>query len=198
VDRSTQAEDRSEAAHKTAREAHIKGLEEHLQALTAENKELVAKLRDTQDLIAVWRHKAQAVLLGHMSITILCPRAECTVNGSHLEMDGWNPEKLRAEFEREVLPRYTRVFVEEEDRFGKGALGSSRPEVVDQAMREFADIFRERLSAMLSAPSAAAAVANTTGKEVAAPHGTHGPQTPNHAGASGAANAHRVGSKSRR
>merc|ERR1719414_257899 len=97
-----------------------------------------------------------------MNITILCPRAECNVRGEHLEIDSWNPELLREEFEKEVLPRFVRIFVQESEA---GQAAVARPEAVDRTMQEFADVFRERLTAMLSAPNAAAAAAtNVSGK----------------------------------
>ena len=35
------------------------------------------------------------------------------VSGERIEMDSWNPQRLREEFEREVLPHFTRIFVDE-------------------------------------------------------------------------------------
>merc|ERR1719174_1861169 len=100
----------------------------------------------------------QAKAFGQMNVTILCPRAECTVSGERVEMDSWNPKRLRDEFEREVLPRFTRVFVEEAEKSSGSKAPKARSEAVDKAMQDFAETFRERLSAMLSAPNAAAAV----------------------------------------
>jgi len=76
------------------------------------------------------------------------------VNGTRIEVDSWNPAKLRSEFEEQVLPRFTKVFVEETGENGAQA----KPDAVKRTMEEFAITFRERLSAMLSAPNANAAV----------------------------------------
>merc|ERR1712242_400106 len=98
--------------------------------------------------------------LGQMNVTILCPRAECTVNGETLAMDSWNPAKLRQDFEREVMPRFSRMFVEE---VAPGAKPTKfRPEAVERSMQEFAEVFRARLTAMLAAPNAAAAASAAT------------------------------------
>eukprot|EP00929_Paragymnodinium_shiwhaense_P033748 TRINITY_DN18479_c0_g1_i3.p1 TRINITY_DN18479_c0_g1~~TRINITY_DN18479_c0_g1_i3.p1 ORF type:complete len:519 (-),score=157.52 TRINITY_DN18479_c0_g1_i3:482-2038(-) len=148
--------------------------------LRKKSAELETQMKDRLEQLELWRDTAQKQMLGQMNVTILCPRAECTVNGDHLQMDSWDPAKLRAEFERDVLPRFARVFVEEEPR-GSGAAAAAsrkpskastgapgkRPEVVERAMKEFADVFRDRLAAMLSAPTAAQAVhaaRGTTGK----------------------------------
>lgn len=160
VDRGTQKED-SQAA---AREAELSKLEARVKSLVAEAAELSDGLRTTQEGEEAWKKMAQSQALGRLNITILCPRAECTVNGDRLEMDSWDPTKLREEFERDVLPRFSRVFVEVEPAgAGTGGGGQKkdrpRPEVVEKTMQEFADVFRKRLSTMLAAPSAAAAVA---------------------------------------
>merc|ERR1712187_39176 len=98
----------------------------------------------------------QSKAFKQMNVTILCPRAECTVSGEQIKIDSWNPNRLREEFEREVLPRFTRVFVEEATDASKSS--KARSEAVDRAMQDFAETFRQRLSAMLAAPNAAAAV----------------------------------------
>mmetsp|Transcript_32657 Transcript_32657/g.59950 ORF Transcript_32657/g.59950 Transcript_32657/m.59950 type:complete len:125 (-) Transcript_32657:48-422(-) len=105
-----------------------------------------------------FQRMAQTRAFGQLNVTILCPRAECTVSGERVEMDSWNPARLREEFEREVLPRFTKVFVDEASGTTGQKTNRARSEAVDRAMQEFAETFRERLSAMLSAPNAAAAV----------------------------------------
>lgn len=163
MDRSVQCEDLA-----------MKDLAEEMRRLKAENESLGAEalqlqhgLRRTREGEEAWRHMAQSTALGRLSITILCPRAECTVNGERVEMDSWNPTKLKREFESEVLPRFARVFVEE-GRLGSPSQAHVRPEVVERTMQEFADIFRVRLSAMLAAPSATAAVAAAGGAQMRA------------------------------
>lgn len=158
IDRATQAQDdrldvalKREAAH----EARIQELEDQLARLTEQNQELTDEHKKAKESAEAFQHMAQSKAFGQMNVTILCPRAECTVSGERVEMDSWNPARLREEFEREVLPRFTRVFVDE----NSGQKGSkARSEAVDKAMQDFAETFRERLSAMLSAPNAAAAV----------------------------------------
>jgi len=161
VDRGSQAEDGSlEAAMKkvTAGETRIEELEAQLVQLTQENEALAVDKRKAQEDAKAFQQMAQTKAFGQMNVTILCPRAECTVSGERIEMDSWNPQRLREEFEREVLPRFTKVFVEETQSGTAPKGGKARSEAVDRAMQEFAETFRERLSAMLSAPNAAAAV----------------------------------------
>lgn len=161
VDRGSQAEDGSlEAAMKrvTAGEVRIEELEAQLVQLTQENEALAVDKRKAQEDAKAFQQMAQTKAFGQMNVTILCPRAECTVSGERIEMDSWNPQRLREEFEREVLPRFTKVFVEETQSGTAPKGGKARSEAVDRAMQEFAETFRERLSAMLSAPNAAAAV----------------------------------------
>lgn len=158
IDKGCQAEDdRLEVALKRqARDADkIAELEAKIAQLTGEKDVLKADLLKSQETAEAFQHMVQTKAFGQMNVTILCPRAECTVSGERIEMDSWNPKRLKDEFEREVLPRFTRVFVEESN----GCKGSkTRSEAVDRAMQDFAETFRERLSAMLSAPNAAAAV----------------------------------------
>merc|ERR1711920_801297 len=129
--------------------------ETRIGALTSENTSVTSRLKTLQEDAEIWRQASLKKSLGQMNITILCPRAECTVNGERIEMDSWNPAKLQAEFEREVLPRFANVFVEDSNDNAKKSRG--RPGAVERTMQEFAEIFRERLAAMLSAPNAAAA-----------------------------------------
>lgn len=136
--------------------ARIEALLKEANANTAKLAQQVASLEEG---VKVWREKATKQLLGQVNITILCPRAECNVNGHTVEMDGWNPEVLKREFEREVLPRFTRIFVEQA---GEGG-GSARTQAAQKASKEFAEAFRERLSSMLSAPTAESAVATKGG-----------------------------------
>lgn len=163
VDKHTQKDD-SDAAH---RKVEMAKLDHRVKALVAEAAESAAAKKAAREDEEAWKHMAQSKALGQLNVTILCPRAECTVNGARLEMDSWDPARLTAEFEREVLPRFSRVFVEE--HFGEEKT-RPRPEAIDRTMAEFAEVFRKRLAAMLAAPSAAAAVA------------AHGPQAPGAAG----------------
>jgi len=161
IDRGSQAEDGSlQAAMKrvNAGETRIEELEAQLVQLTQENEALAADKRKAQEDAKAFQQMAQTKAFGQMNVTILCPRAECTVSGERIEMDSWNPQRLREEFEREVLPRFTKVFVEETQSGTAPKGGKARSEAVDRAMQEFAETFRERLSGMLSAPNAAAAV----------------------------------------
>lgn len=103
----------------------------------------------------VCQQAAFSQLLGKLNITILCPKAECTIGGDRIEMDSWNPARLREEFELEVLPRFSRLFVEE---VPDGSKTSGRSHAVEQTMQEFAEVFRQRLASMLSAQSATSAV----------------------------------------
>jgi len=165
VDAGSQAEDKVAKAKSAELEARLKDLESLARDLAAENSNLADSLRTAKEEAEVWQQAAQSRVLGQMNITILCPRAECTVNGAKVEMDSWNPAKLREEFEREVLPRFARVFVEDVPPNGGGGAAQAqggkkpRPEAVERTMQEFADVFRERLSTMLNAPSAQAAAA---------------------------------------
>jgi len=161
AEKSTQAEDdRLVAALKreAAQEARIDDLEGQLALLSVENEALAAEKLKEKEKAEAFQHMAQTKAFGQMNVTILCPRAECTVSGERIEMDSWNPERLREEFEREVLPRFTRVFVEEADKNAPKGASKARSDAVDRAMQDFAETFRERLSSMLSAPNAQAAV----------------------------------------
>lgn len=160
VDQATQAEDErlEELLERDAkRETRLRELEARLLQLSNENDALKADCLKYKEQSEAFQHMAQTKAFGQMNVTILCPRAECTVSGERVEMDSWNPARLREEFEREVLPRFTRVFVEESVA-GMPKGSKARSEAVDKAMQDFAETFRERLSAMLSAPNAAAAV----------------------------------------
>jgi len=156
VDRASQAEDASlDAALKSvaASEKLNQDLEARLVKLSMDLEAANVDKHKAQEASKLFQQMAQTKAFGQLNVTILCPRAECTVSGERIEMDSWNPQRLRDEFEREVLPRFTRVFVEETTKGGK-----QRSEAVDRAMQDFAETFRERLSGMLSAPNAAAAV----------------------------------------
>lgn len=159
VDRGTQAEDQEAHLREAKRDTKLHDLEERVLALTAENSLLREENDSATEKAEAFQRMAQSRAFGQMNVTILCPRAECTVSGERVEMDSWNPQKLREEFEREVLPRFTRVFVDEVTAGQSGTkTNRTRSEAVDRAMQEFAETFRERLSTMLSAPNAAAAV----------------------------------------
>lgn len=155
VHQAVQAEDDSGVKEKTAREEQLRTLEARCMDLDRLGTQASAECQKTKEDLQAWQQMAQSKALGQMNITILCPRAECTVNGTRIEVDSWNPAKLRNEFEEHVLPRFTKVFVEE----SSGEVGSqAKPDAVKRTMEEFAIVFRERLSAMLSAPNANAAV----------------------------------------
>lgn len=162
IDRACQAQDDSgskleDALKREAQNAErVAELEAQVAQLSKEKEALKADLVKANESAEAFQHMVQTKAFGQMNVTILCPRAECTVSGERVEMDSWNPKRLREEFEREVLPRFTRVFVEEANGASKGS--KARSEAVDKAMQDFAETFRERLSAMLSAPNASAAV----------------------------------------
>lgn len=141
-------------------------LEAKVQAAVDQSAALAERVRELEQDLHGWKQMAQTKLLGQMCITILCPRAECTVGGDRIDMDSWDPDRLRREFETEVLPRFARVFVEEVKEEGK-AYG--RPSQADQLMQEFTEVFRERLAAILSAPSAEQAVAAASRPPPSAP-----------------------------
>eukprot|EP00440_Ansanella_granifera_P055355 gb/GFBE01060008.1/.p1 GENE.gb/GFBE01060008.1/~~gb/GFBE01060008.1/.p1 ORF type:complete len:628 (+),score=122.08 gb/GFBE01060008.1/:1-1884(+) len=148
-----QVEDNSARKAKAECEAKVKDLEVRLQDSSSKAIEEFRKCKEESE---AWQQMAQSKALGQLNITILCPRAECTVNGTRVEIDSWNPKKLRQEFEDEVLPRFTKLFVEEGASEKSGP--HAKPEAVQRTMEEFATVFRERLTAMLSAPNANAAV----------------------------------------
>lgn len=163
VDCSVQAVDKEALARETALAARLSCAEATTKTLEQRNAQLEADLRHAREMVQTWQDAAQSRALGQMHISILCPRAECTVNGDKMVMDGWNPSKLRAEFEREVLPRFTRLFIEEQSH-GGGQKKAGRPEAIEEAMKEFAEVFRGRLSAMLSASTAAEAISAASGR----------------------------------
>jgi len=158
IARGCQADDEDEKRRRTEQVNRIHELEARVNALTVEKISCDDRYSKLQQDAEVWRQVSLKNTLGQMNITILCPRAECAVNGAKIEMDSWNPAKLKAEFERDVLPRFARVFIEDS---GGGAAGNahSRSEAVERAMQEFVEVFRERLSSLLSAPNGAAAFA---------------------------------------
>eukprot|EP00933_Yihiella_yeosuensis_P045663 TRINITY_DN4105_c2_g1_i1.p1 TRINITY_DN4105_c2_g1~~TRINITY_DN4105_c2_g1_i1.p1 ORF type:complete len:531 (+),score=123.59 TRINITY_DN4105_c2_g1_i1:120-1595(+) len=161
VHKGVQAEDKAAALRTVEFENKLKDVEASLKSSAAEAAKLRFEQRSVEEEIQrtredreAWQQMAQSTALGQMNITILCPRAECTVNGDKVDMDSWNPAKLRKEFEEKVLPRFTKVFVDDNQNNEPHA----RPEAVQRTMDEFASVFRERLSAMLSAPNAGSAV----------------------------------------
>jgi len=158
TDRSTQAEDREARRREAVLKTQLADLEAHASDTAVRKLELEDELQREREGLEVWRSMAQKQTMGHIHVTILCPRAECTVNGVRVEVDSWNPAKIRQEFERDVMPRFARLFVDES---GPGTVDKARlrPEAVERTMREFGDVFREKLSAMLTAPSPAAAAA---------------------------------------
>ncbi|CAE7822670.1 Kcnb2 [Symbiodinium sp. CCMP2592] len=117
-------------------------------------KQLEAASVAEADQLQAWRDMATAKALGKLNVTILCPRAECTVNGVKVEMDSWRSELLRRDFEEKVLPRFVQLIVSDVQE------QSSNTDLVKSMMEaELGSIFRERLAALLSAPNAAAAMA---------------------------------------
>eukprot|EP00927_Polykrikos_kofoidii_P082463 TRINITY_DN8207_c0_g1_i1.p1 TRINITY_DN8207_c0_g1~~TRINITY_DN8207_c0_g1_i1.p1 ORF type:complete len:432 (+),score=59.52 TRINITY_DN8207_c0_g1_i1:84-1379(+) len=181
VDRGTQAHDEEAEAREWKSRKRCLELEDLALTLKFRKAELERELHELREAVDVWRNAAESKALGQMNVTILCPRAECTVNGQFLQMDSWDPMKLRAEFEREVLPRFTRIFVEDTVALPSCRTGSpssskgsrhhggnflsgpsrQRPEAVERAMQEFAEVFRERLSAMLSAHDSSDALSSS-------------------------------------
>eukprot|EP00445_Apocalathium_hangoei_P074311 CAMPEP_0204161842 /NCGR_PEP_ID=MMETSP0361-20130328/35061_1 /ASSEMBLY_ACC=CAM_ASM_000343 /TAXON_ID=268821 /ORGANISM="Scrippsiella Hangoei, Strain SHTV-5" /LENGTH=431 /DNA_ID=CAMNT_0051118341 /DNA_START=18 /DNA_END=1310 /DNA_ORIENTATION=- len=155
VDKGTQQDDPSSAE----REAQLTKLDQRVKVLSTEASSLGEVARVSKEEGDTWKRLAQSQALGRLNITILCPRAECTINGDRIAMDSWDPERLRGEFEREVLPRFSKLFVEEEASGDRGSEPKARSAVVERTMQEFADVFRNRLTAMLAAPNAAAVVA---------------------------------------
>merc|ERR1712056_42869 len=108
--------------------------------LKSENAAAMNQLKCVQEDAEIWRQASLKNTLGQMNITILCPRAECTVNGERFEMDSWNPTQLQADFERDVLPRFARLFVEDticDDTRAR----PSRSEAVERTMKDFVDVF---------------------------------------------------------
>lgn len=145
---STMAVDDAAVAREREWALRLQKMEEFTNALKGNIISLQDELEASNETVVVLKHAMHSKALGHMNVTILCPRAECTVGGDHICIDGWDPDLLKKEFERDVLPRFTRVFVEESSSpAGQGT--ERRTEVMDQAMEEFATIFRERLSKML-------------------------------------------------
>lgn len=138
---SCQAED-SSAAEVAQR---LKDLEASMVAGQAKAKELEE-----------WQQLATSKAMSRLNVTILCPRAECTVNGCKVEMDSWNSARLREDFEEQVLPRFMQIIMGESET-------TSQSEVVQNMMEELGSIFRERLAALLSAPNATAAMAAAKG-----------------------------------
>mmetsp|Transcript_37847 Transcript_37847/g.104039 ORF Transcript_37847/g.104039 Transcript_37847/m.104039 type:complete len:283 (-) Transcript_37847:135-983(-) len=175
VDRSTQIEDRGAAKRESNLKAKLSEAEarcdhlasqaaardtEHVavvRGLRAELERLQTASESSEERVAELSNALTNKAFKQLNVTILCPRAECALRGECIEMDSWDPARLKAEFEREVLPRFTRVFVEEE-----GRTGVSTQEAAERIMQDFADVFRRRLSAMLSAPNAAAAYASAS------------------------------------
>jgi len=129
-----------------------------VQAEDASEKEALARVKQLEAAAAAeagqlqaWRDMAKAKAVGRLNVTILCPRAECNVNGVKVEMDSWRSEQLRNDFEEQVLPKFVRLIVSE--------IEESNKELVRSMMEELGSIFRERLSALLAAPNATAAMA---------------------------------------
>lgn len=125
-----------------------------------ENAALATALNSLREDHQAWKLAAQSQMLGHMTVTILCPKAECTVNDQKvIQMDSWNPGFLMDELENKVLPRFTRVFVDEGAKQTDSNSQRRPPPAAERAMQDFVKVFRERVEVMLSAPNASAAVA---------------------------------------
>eukprot|EP00928_Gymnodinium_smaydae_P027349 TRINITY_DN2117_c0_g1_i1.p1 TRINITY_DN2117_c0_g1~~TRINITY_DN2117_c0_g1_i1.p1 ORF type:complete len:616 (-),score=148.00 TRINITY_DN2117_c0_g1_i1:171-1853(-) len=141
---------------------------EEAAAKAAEAAKEVARLRDelakAEVRSAELQRSFESKAFRHLNVTILCPRAECNIKGEKLEMDSWDPVKLKAQFETEVLPHFVRV-IAEEAMPGGAVKQPGRSEAVEKIMQDFADVFRCRLATLLNAPSAAAAYATVASKE---------------------------------
>jgi len=125
-----------------------------------ENAALATALNSLREDHQAWKLAAQSQMLGHMTVTILCPKAECTVNDQKvIQMDSWNPGFLMDDLENKVLPRFTRVFVDEGAKQIDSNSQRRPPPAAERAMQDFVKVFRERVEVMLSAPNASAAVA---------------------------------------
>ncbi|CAE7451243.1 unnamed protein product [Symbiodinium natans] len=90
-------------------------------------KQLEAASAAEAGQLQAWRDMAAAKALGKLNVTIVCPRAECNVNGVKVEMDSWRSEQLRRDFEDKaswirklqacefaswkVLPRFVQLIV---------------------------------------------------------------------------------------
>lgn len=162
---------------KTSAATQVERRKTNHQATQAEDSsavEVAQRLKDLEDSVAAgaiakakeleaWQQMATSKAMSRLNVTILCPRAECTVNGSKVEMDSWNSARLREDFEEQVLPRFTKIIMAEDET-------TSQTEIVQNMMEELGRIFRERLAALLSAPNATAAMAAAKGRTEKPPH----------------------------
>lgn len=155
MEKGIQVEDTTQAQKVSKLEATLQSSSKEAEKLRTQLLEQTTQLQRSQDDCQALKQLTQSNAFGQMNITILCPKAECTVNGLKLEMDSWDVQKLRREFEDEVLPRFMKVFVVESSA---DSLSDTRPEAIQRTMEEFASTFRERLAVMLTAPNASAAV----------------------------------------
>lgn len=163
----------SAARSSVATQVERKVRDESIQVEDSTAAEVVQRLKDLEASTAseaavrakeleAWQEMATSKAMNRLNVTILCPRAECTVNGSKVEMDSWNSARLREDFEVQVLPRFMRIIM------GEGE-ATSPTELVQSMMEELGSIFRERLAALLSAPNAAAAMAAARGRTETSP-----------------------------
>lgn len=162
---------------KTSAATQVEKRKMNHQATQAEDSsavEVAQRLKDLEDSVAAgamakakeleaWQQMATSKAMSRLNVTILCPRAECTVNGSKVEMDSWNSARLREDFEEQVLPRFIKIIMAEGET-------TSQTEIVQNMMEELGSIFRERLAAILSAPNATAAMAAAKGRAEKPPH----------------------------
>jgi len=123
--------------------------EQRLAALAAAVRESEACVRMAQEEIDSWRLMVHCQAWKHTNITILRPRAECVVNADRVVMERWDPTRLSEEVEREVIPKFTRVFAEVSVAPPNKSEPLPRCKPADIAMREFADAFRRKLASML-------------------------------------------------
>lgn len=152
---------------KTSAATQVEKRKTNHQATQAEDSsavEVAQRLKDLEDSVAAGAmakakelEMATSKAMSRLNVTILCPRAECTVNGSKVEMDSWNSARLREDFEEQVLPRFIKIIMAEGET-------TSQTEIVQNTMEELGSIFRERLAALLSAPNATAAMAAAKGR----------------------------------
>ncbi|CAK9118102.1 unnamed protein product [Durusdinium trenchii] len=163
----------SAARSSVATQVERKVRDESIQVEDSTAAEVVQRLKDLEASTAseaavrakeleAWQEMATSKAMNRLNVTILCPRAECTVNGSKVEMDSWNSARLREDFEVQVLPRFMRIIM------GEGE-ATSPTELVQSMMEELGSIFKERLAALLSAPNAAAAMAAARGRTETSP-----------------------------
>eukprot|EP00971_Amphidinium_carterae_P344606 6485097-Amphidinium_carterae.1 len=124
-------------------------------ALQVEHSRLLQELAESTQKLSAAQQVVHTQAFGQLNVTVMCPKAECNIFGEHISVDGWHSDKVREAIEKEVIPRFTKVWVAEVSETAAQEVKDS----IDDCMKEFADVFRERLSKMLAAPSVEAAAA---------------------------------------